>query len=120
MEYLQEESESLMETVAAANELFSHGKLTKKHAECAVKSTQEAALDAKLLLHTAHLGSERAQKLKVERGSFDLHEFIGHVRDRLESGSTPRGLNWSSVSKQVARALAQSACPSFMYCFEIL
>ncbi len=80
-----------------------------------VKSTQEAALDAKLLLHTAHLGSERAQKLKVERGSFQLHTFIAHVRDVIESGASERGLNWEALTRKASRALLRPACPGFMY-----
>ena len=111
--FLKEDSETILDTVLAANELFSH-----------VKSTQEAALDAKLLLHAAHLTSERAQKLKVESGSFDLDDFIRKLRDRLAGDSSSASqqrtladegsLAFDSFTSEVLQTSVRMPCLSFM------
>lgn len=96
-EFLQAESSSLYDTLTAANELFSH-----------VKSTHEAQLDAKLLLHTSSLTSQRAQKVKLEQGTWDLTEFLTAVSKLTERGSN------ASLNSLHDHALNTSLAPPAM------
>jgi hypothetical protein len=98
-EFLQAESSSLYDTLTAANELFSH-----------VKSTHEAQLDAKLLLQTSSLTSQRAQKVKLEQGSWDLTEFLNAVAKLTETGA-----NTSLDSLHDHAANASSAPPAMAF-----
>jgi hypothetical protein len=90
-EFLQAESSSLYDTLTAANELFSH-----------VKSTHEAQLDAKLLLQTSSLTSQRAQKVKLEQGSWDLTEFLNALSKLTESGVSLDSLHDHAVNSSSA------------------
>ncbi|KAI8925050.1 Nse4 C-terminal-domain-containing protein [Entophlyctis helioformis] len=54
-----------------------------------VKTTQDAALDSKALLHLAELSAQKIQRLKLDGGSFDLDDFVSKLADKL-SGRAPR------------------------------
>jgi hypothetical protein len=127
---LEQESEQLLETVQAANELFSHGALRCFNLDLSenicptdnakiktVKSTREAALDARLLLHTTRLASERVHQLKLDTSSFDREEFMRRLRERLY---VPRGtagegkMNWAALKPAVTKALIRAPSIGFM------
>ena len=99
-EFLQAESSCLLDTLTAANELFSH-----------VKSTHEAQLDAKLLLHTSALTSQKAQKVKLEQGSWDLTEFLAALSMKLNSGSQ---VKLSNLHENIANSWLAPSPMSFM------
>ena len=100
-EFLQAESSSLFDTLTAANELFSH-----------VKSTHEAQLDAKLLLHTSSLTTQRAQKVQLEQGSWDLTEFLNTVSKLIDNGSNNTSLD--ALHNHVVNASLAPPSMSFM------
>ncbi len=100
-EFLQAESSTLLDTLTAANELFSH-----------VKSTHEAQLDAKLLLHTSALTSQKAQKVKLEQGTWDLSEFLAALSKKLNSGSQ---LSLHNLHQDVVNSWCAPPSLAFMY-----
>lgn len=128
----------------AANELFSHGApfcvfliiyIHTQHHVTIVKSTREAALDARLLLHTTRLASERVHQLKLDTSSFDKEEFMRRLRDGLIHGTVPtrnesssstavvstatveQKIHWSVFKSAVTRALIRAPSIGFMYVF---
>ncbi|KAI9364510.1 Nse4 C-terminal-domain-containing protein [Zopfochytrium polystomum] len=70
LEYLKSESNGLAEILERSNELFKQ-----------VISTQEAALDSKVIVQTAELGIEKVKKMKLAGKSFDIDDFIQKLAD---------------------------------------
>ena len=77
-------------------------------------STHEAVLDAKLLLHTASLASERVQRLKVDRGSFDMNVFLSKLKQK-KSTNKKEELKWKELYPFVSKTTVGIPRFHFMY-----
>ncbi|KAI8841350.1 Nse4 C-terminal-domain-containing protein [Chytridium lagenaria] len=114
LEFLKADSNKLTEVVLKANMLFRE-----------VRSTQEATLDAKLLIAAAELSAQKASRLKLSGNLVDPEEIISRVytmlggvqldetRPHREDDLQPQ-LDWQLLRTAVSKSLKRAPCIDFM------
>ncbi len=79
----------------------------------AVKSTNEATLDARFLVISSELGAQRAQNMKVQLQQFDLNDFASKVRVLLRDADEEQ-LNWARMGLIAKKFIATVPTTDFM------
>ncbi|KAJ3213657.1 Nitrogen permease regulator 2 [Dinochytrium kinnereticum] len=113
-EFLKADSNKLSEVIVKANLLFKD-----------VKSTQEATLDAKLLIAAADLSAQKASRLKLSGNLIDPDEIVSRVYTKMggvrldemrphREGDLDTALDWTAMKKAVAKSLRRAPCVEFM------
>ncbi|KNC99739.1 Smc5-Smc6 complex subunit NSE4 [Spizellomyces punctatus DAOM BR117] len=109
------ESEQLVRTIQKANELFQQ-----------VYTTQEATLDSRLLVTAAELGVQKAQRMRLDGGSFNVDDWIGKLvatmsterqleeEDEEYAESPEVHLDWYALGQAATRALLKAPTIDFM------
>ncbi|TPX65042.1 hypothetical protein SpCBS45565_g05449 [Spizellomyces sp. 'palustris'] len=111
------ESEQLVRTIQKANELFQQGGTVQ---------LREATLDSRLLVTTAELGVQKAQRMRLDGGSFNVDDWIGKLvatmsterqleeEDEEYADSIEVHLDWFALGQAATRALLKAPTIDFM------
>lgn len=86
----------------------------------AVRNTQEATLDSRLLVLSADLSIQKARNLRMDLNTFDTDEFVSKIislgggRHVVETGDEQEELNWIDIGKQAIRFGKRAVTMDFM------
>ncbi|KAF9545134.1 nuclear protein [Mortierella hygrophila] len=90
-ELMNPTNNGLLENVEKANELF------KK-----VFGTNEATMDARVLVNAADLGVQKAKQLRMGQGGFDENEYVTRLISKMgghEIDNEQQAMDWTKVGK---------------------
>ncbi|KAK9719422.1 hypothetical protein K7432_004802 [Basidiobolus ranarum] len=106
---LNSDCDGLIDNIAKANELF------KK-----VKNPYEATLDARLLVLSADIGTQKARRMKIDSHSFDTSEYIAKMvtlmggRQGIEDEEGRSILNWDTLGDIATNYTARAPSMDFI------
>ncbi|KAJ3273302.1 nuclear protein, partial [Blyttiomyces sp. JEL0837] len=115
LEWLKPNSDGLSEAIARANRLFSE-----------VKSTQEASLDAKILVAAAEVGVLKVANMSLAGKAFDIDAYVDKVakimrngngdgrNDDDDDGQKRVEFDWSLLGKIAAQHMKRAPTIGFM------
>jgi hypothetical protein len=112
VELQQPASDKLIENIRQANELLDQ-----------VKQPYEATLDSRLLVLSADIHHEKARKMRIEYGAFDVDEYITklgsimqqpsiQLEDMLEENTT--FMDWTSLGRMASAYMRTAPTVDFM------
>ncbi|KAJ1966770.1 hypothetical protein H4R34_006469, partial [Dimargaris verticillata] len=113
-ELLESNPESLVTNLQSANTLYSK-----------VKNPYEATLDARLLILSADIGTQKAKKMRIEHDAFDTEAYLGRLQglvrgtQRLEgfdrySADSDTSTYWSRIGAVAAKYSCRAPASDFM------
>ncbi|TPX62091.1 hypothetical protein PhCBS80983_g00718 [Powellomyces hirtus] len=108
------DAEQLLETIQKADSLFRD-----------VYTTHEATLDSKVLVAAADLGVQKAQRMRLDGGSFNIDDWMGKLVVRMNGQAAEESneddaddggpaLDWHALGKVATRCLARVPTIDFM------
>lgn len=89
----------------------------------AVKQTYEATLDSHLLVLSADINQEKARKMRVEHGLFDVDAYIARLvtvmggrdgQQQESSQDSPQRLDWTRMGQMAAGYMRRAPAVDFM------
>lgn len=104
LEWVKSDSDGLVQAIERANDLYQK-----------VITTQEAALDAKILVQAAELAMQKVVQMKLSGKSLDPSEFVNSIADKFFTNAHEPVFDWASLGSVSCKFLRRAPTSDFMY-----